>query len=590
MFRMSDNRIAHYVLLLGVGCLLFLPNLGAHSLWDIDEAHNAECVREMSDAADWCIPTFNFVLRTDKPVLLYWVVGAAYHWFGVGEWAARFGSVCCGLTSVLLVYELGRRMFDPQTGVLAGVILASSIMFCVSSHAVTPDALLISLTLLTMLLFWSFDSRRSRFWLVAIGLSTGLAVLAKGPVGVALPAAAIGLFLIWERRFGTLLTGKLLLGLFLVALVAAPWYLYVGFETKWEFLRGFFYKHNVSRFQQPLEGHAGSVFYHPLVMLVGFAPWSVFLAPALWFAIGRRMSNDKTTNEQFPNSPAQDLGSSHTPAYRFLWCWLAVWVVFFSVAATKLPNYVLPAYPVLALLTARFLVRWVGGALAPAAGWLQSSLIVFGLVGVTITGGLLVVAGVFPVPALQNRLMPNLAPLTVVGLLPVAAAIWAWHRLRQGERLPVLFAIAGASVALVAALAGFGPVVVDDYKAPKTLATEIAHHQVDRDFYVACSGYYQPSLVFYTRHKVDTLPDGRAAANLLRHPGQVFLVTTADQWEKLRNQLHDQTCQIVATHRDFASGRSIVLITNKRVAAAAAEAGDPCRQPTYQQSDYDSSP
>src|SRR3712207_2034602 len=118
-----DSRLGHYALLAAVVAALTLPNLGAHSLWDVDEGVNAEAAREMREADTWVIPTFNFELRTAKPVMLYWLQRASYAAFGVSEWSARLPSVLAGWLTVLLTYELARRMFSPPTGLLAGLVL-----------------------------------------------------------------------------------------------------------------------------------------------------------------------------------------------------------------------------------------------------------------------------------------------------------------------------------------------------------------------------------------------------------------------------------------------------------------------------------
>src|SRR4029078_1272817 len=113
-----------------------------------------------------------------------------------------------------------------------------------------------------------------------------------------------------------------------------PWYSLGGIETRWNFIEGFFLTHNVSRFSEPMEGHRGPFFYHFAALLAAFAPWSIFLGSTVWRSL-----------------PRSTAGEAKPWAYRFLWCWIAVWFVVFSVAATKLPNYVLPTYPALALLT-----------------------------------------------------------------------------------------------------------------------------------------------------------------------------------------------------------------------------------------------
>src|SRR5437868_809201 len=125
MFRRSNGRLGHYGLLLLTGACLFLINLGAPSLWDLDEGRNATAALAMRESGDLVVPTFNGQLRVDKPALLYWLQVAAYHLFGVNEFAARLPSALAALLTLLLTYELGRRLFSATTGLLGAVILAS---------------------------------------------------------------------------------------------------------------------------------------------------------------------------------------------------------------------------------------------------------------------------------------------------------------------------------------------------------------------------------------------------------------------------------------------------------------------------------
>src|SRR5436190_24371935 len=111
MFHPARTRLVHYPLLLAVTALLTLPGLGSVSLWDIDEGLNAEAAREMLESGNWIVPTFNGQPRTAKPALLYWLQVASYRRLGVTEFAARLPSALAALATVLLTYELGRRMF-----------------------------------------------------------------------------------------------------------------------------------------------------------------------------------------------------------------------------------------------------------------------------------------------------------------------------------------------------------------------------------------------------------------------------------------------------------------------------------------------
>src|ERR1700733_5644915 len=132
MFQRFNNRLGHYLLLLAAAVCLFLINLGGPSLWDIDEGRNASATLEMIESGNWVVPTFNGQLRSHKPALLYWLQAAAYLTFGINEFAARLPSALAAILTVLVVYEIGRSMFNAATGLVGGLILASSALFCAS--------------------------------------------------------------------------------------------------------------------------------------------------------------------------------------------------------------------------------------------------------------------------------------------------------------------------------------------------------------------------------------------------------------------------------------------------------------------------
>ncbi|MCE9547882.1 MAG: glycosyltransferase family 39 protein, partial [Planctomycetia bacterium] len=208
-------------------------NLGAARLWDEDEPKNATCAAEMLARGDWTVPTFNGELRTDKPILLYWCMLLSYHVFGVTELGARMTSALCGVGTALLTYHLGRRLFGAATGLWAGLLLCSSLMFVVAARGATPDSLLIFFSTLAIWFFVDGSTKADKRVLGAtpqlnplagrqnwgdapgtrsnspiVGLPSywrtyvlmyeamAFAVLAKGPVGFLLPTAVIGLYLL----------------------------------------------------------------------------------------------------------------------------------------------------------------------------------------------------------------------------------------------------------------------------------------------------------------------------------------------------------------------------------------------------------
>ena len=545
MSRLLSSRRATSVLVVLVGAALNLPFLGTADLWDMDEGLNAEAARQMVATGDWVVPTFNGELRTAKPVLLYWLQAAAYRAFGVNEFAARLPSALAGIVALLLINDLGRRMFGPTTGFLAAVVAASTVLVCGLSHAATTDAVLLVCTVLTFHTFWRGRSAPDGRWLIPTGVAAGLAVLAKGPVGVAMPGVVIILFLLTERQLRRLWTPWLAGGVLAFLLVAVPWYALVGWRTGGEFLRVFLLGENVGRFLEPMENHRGPVLYHPLALFVGFAPWSVFLLPTAWFAArGFRTP------------------SPERAAYRFLACWAGGYLVFFSLAATKLPNYLLPAYPPLALLTADLLDRWRRGAVR-LPGWVWAySLGSLAFVGLVVGGGMAVAGGWAGPKVMRGHPLEGLGAWAWLGLVPVIGAVAGAWCLRRQMRTGLVAGVSAASVVMVGALAAVAGPAVDREKAPRALVETAARSASGPDLRVGGYRYFQPSLVYYARRPVTRLTVEPAAVEFLTRAGQAYLFLTAAEWEKLAPRC-PPGCREVARHWDLYRACEVVVVTNR---------------------------
>ena len=207
----------HHVLIATVAVLVMFTNLGGAQLWDRDEPRNAGCAEEMLVRGDWVVPFFNGQLRDAKPVMLYWLIMSAYGMFGVGEFAARFWSAALAVGTVLVTYQIGRRLFNPQVGLWAALILSTSLMFDVAGRAATPDSVLIFFVAMALMVYvlGAFPKKRhsevasqggdgsffpQRWPVVALLYAVmGGGILAKGPVALVVPTAVIGMFLLLRR-------------------------------------------------------------------------------------------------------------------------------------------------------------------------------------------------------------------------------------------------------------------------------------------------------------------------------------------------------------------------------------------------------
>jgi 4-amino-4-deoxy-L-arabinose transferase-like glycosyltransferase len=557
--RICSTSLGHYALLLTAGTVFFLTNLGGPTLWDLDEGRNAGASWAMAESGNLVVPTFNGKLRADKPALLYWLQVAAYRVFGYSEFAARLPSALAALLTVLLCYEIGRRLFDAATALLAGFITASTPMVCAAARFANPDALLNLFNVMALFLLW-LGYVRGRLPFISIALACGMGVLAKGPVGLAMPGAIALLFLFWERRPKLAFDRRVLLGVLTFCLTALPWYVWVTVETKGDFLKEFLLTHNVERFRNAMENHHGWILYYPTVILVGFAPWSVFLVLACWYG-GKSVTREKQQPAQIELTTARDRG--HESSYRFLFCWVTVYLVFFSFAATKLPNYVLPIYLPLALLTARFLNRWRYGEIQPARWLLLVCFLTFALIGLVASFGLLLAGGVIRMGFMRDRYVPGIELWAALGLVLIVGGGFAWRCARQNQRHRSVISITITAILFVAPMAAWASIGLNRHKAPRPLVEQAGICRRDEDIRIAALDLeHLPSLNFYCQRDILHIQEDRDAVSFLRLPQPAFLVVSESRWNKLKKVL-PASYTVRARHYDMFHACFVVVVDNR---------------------------
>ena len=361
---------ARAALLVGLAFLTFFAGLGRPAITDSDEAFYAQAGREMVETGDWVTPRYNGEHRFEKPVMFYWLVALAYLPAGAGELAARLPSALAGLGLVLAAFACARRWYDDDTALLAGVVTATSFGYVGWARQALPDlALACFITVAAWAAFEALvvpraDRERRRGWLAAAGVALAAAFLTKGPVGVVLPALAVGPPAVWrcitEGRSRGGGPGRPLVRLAAdVGLLAAiclaltlPWFAAMTATHGLAYLDRFFIGENVERFatDRYQADPRGIWFYLPIV-IGGLLPWSplmlIFWRPLRGVVAGvRRMGATEVR--------------------------LAVWalapLLFYSVSIGKQPRYVLPVLAPLAMLLARGLSRALARQAAPGAG------------------------------------------------------------------------------------------------------------------------------------------------------------------------------------------------------------------------------
>jgi 4-amino-4-deoxy-L-arabinose transferase-like glycosyltransferase len=313
--------------------ILFFFGLGAIGMIGPDEPRYAAIARGMLTSGDYITPRLNGTPWFEKPPLMYWIAAAGYKLFGVNEVGARFPSALGATICVFLVYWCGRKLWDRATGLLSALILVTSIGFFAFARAASMDMpLTMCMTMALVFFLFAFNdttpARRNYFY--AFYAALGLGVLAKGPVAVLLAVLSLGGFLLLRGKANEWKTWYPK-GLWITAAVAAPWYILCAAFNGWEFIRVFFINQNIERFATTIHGHDRPFYFFLPVLLFLTFPWTFMLISALRRTLGK---ND----------------------YVLLW-WAIVPFVFFSFSGSKLPGYILPMVPPIALLLGKEMLQ-----------------------------------------------------------------------------------------------------------------------------------------------------------------------------------------------------------------------------------------
>ncbi|MEQ1902656.1 MAG: glycosyltransferase family 39 protein [Pirellulaceae bacterium] len=591
--RKLRSRLAWDLTLILATCLIVLfGNLGAAQYWDRDEPRNAGCAAEMTARGDWVVPIFNDQLRHQKPVMLYWLIMSANAMFGESEFAGRFWSAVLGTGTVLLTYAIGWLLFSQAVGRWSALVLCTTLMFGVASRAATPDATLIFFMTAALTIFvasnrWtvSTDQRiqfpQPGFAVFGFYLMLALAVLTKGLAGFVIPMAIVGLYLLFERLpplsvqgnsesgllrrlltssvvriwhpvhfIKTLFSMKPLIGVLVLLAVAGPWYVWVGLRTEGDFLRRFFLEEHLGRATTSFENHSGGWWYYPVAIMVGFFPWSILTWPVV--------------NDHYLTRKVERNRSS-----TFLLCWIAVQVGIFSLVATKLPSYVTPCFPALAVIVGASLNRFAMGLQLGKIFWFRLSFVTLAIVAALIASGLGFVA---------HRFVDGKWQLALIAIPLFVGAVWGFISSKSSSET-ALRILAASAIAFCTLLWSWATVVVDSTRESQLVLEKIKAH--DPGLPVAAYRCLESTWVVYGQHPIHELSmqpptdlaDARREKNwkplpqlapetfALLHPEALF-ITTDEHFDELRARLpKDYVVEASAPY--FLRDKRLILLAKK---------------------------
>ena len=504
------------IILLVTSIVLFFFGLGNMALTDPDESFYAESAKEMLEAGDWVTPRIFDEPQFEKPVFYYWLVMISYSVFGINEFAARVPSVIFGIAGVLGVFFMGRLFFGRIMGFFSGIMLMSSVLYLALARACVTDMVLTVFILycfLFLMMGWT-TGRKAHFYISAA--MAALAVMTKGPIGLFIPGMTVILYVAISRQWD--LFKKIpWLGCALVFFaVALPWYIVATKIHGAEFINEFFGFRNLTRFLEPEHRIGDSPFFYIPIVLGGFFPWGVFLPSGVWL-----MSKDRTGDAKFP-------------AYRlFLLVWFLTVFLFFSVSRTKLVTYILPLFPVLALVTGRLWERFAFRERKDKTITRHVSISYY----ILVAAGILSTAVVYFV--LADRYPHILMGIIQVGVVLVGGLLLSLILFVRNKRDLSLMCIVLTVIMVMGPIVRHVLPIVEEYESSKRLSLKV-NTLAAPDEPIGGEDDHRRGIAFYTgRTDIVDIHPYQTLVEFFRRKDRVWAIVQKKHYDQLKKQLGD---------------------------------------------------
>lgn len=329
--------------------VLWFSSLGLRELIHPDEGRYSEISREMVVTRDFVTPHLNGLKYFEKPPLQYWATAGAFSVLGQTDFAARLWVGICGFLSLILIWVTARRLWDRETADYATLVGAGMIWLDAMSHVVTLDmgvSFFLFATLCSFMLAHHEGAtpKENRYWMWAAWAGMAGALLSKGLIGVVIPGAVLVLYSLITRQWALWKRMQWIPGLLIFCALGLPWHLLVAARNP-EWAQFYLIHEHFVRFLTTEHRRTGAWYYFVPVLIGGLIPWTSLLPKSLAGHWGRK-------------------GPSFNPE-KLLLIWCVFIFVFFSVSGSKLPGYILPIFPPIALLIGSYLKRATSTELRP---------------------------------------------------------------------------------------------------------------------------------------------------------------------------------------------------------------------------------
>jgi hypothetical protein len=532
--KSKSTLMLHIILLVALCGVLYFPYLASTPFFDKGEPREALAVQDIVQRGEWLFPLKKATDIPSKPPLFHWSAAVTSLVAGqLSEFTIRFPSAVYATLGVLVLYLFGRRLFGAEIALLGGAILATTMVYQNQALSARVDMTLCFYLTASLVLFYSLygEFLTRQIWYYVFFAVIGVSMLAKGPLGLLLPALVIAAFLALKRRWDLVVKFAFHPGVLLTVLLGAGWYVIALMRGGEGFVDRQLLQENLERFFGG-SGHSHPVYYYIPYLFSQGLPWSLFLPFVLW---------DSFKNGAFSNHDS-----------LFLKVWFFVMFVFFSISAGKRPVYLLPLYPPLALLTAAWFYRQVT-ALGRRIYFYRSIAVVAGVAGLVlfiITLGALWNhdPGWFFAPierllkpkdranlvVIRNALATFGWSFTIVSLLSgllwlsFAGCLWT-GKLQSGARRLVLISILLAFVTRAMVVP-----VMAEAKSYRAFMAEVNQQVKPGDkLYLYGDSFNSDPVIFYRGGPIDTLEQPAEVISNKSGSGDQYVIMSQKTWSKI---------------------------------------------------------
>ncbi|MDI9817693.1 MULTISPECIES: glycosyltransferase family 39 protein [unclassified Legionella] len=486
-------KLPHYLILGILSLLFFVPGIANLPVIDRDEAHFAQATRQMLQTGEYFQIRFQDKTRFQKPPGINWLQAASVGLLSNPDanniWPYRIPSVLGALFSVLLLYFFSRCFITQRSALLASGLFATALLLLVEAHMAVIDASLLSSVLLMQGALWfcykkGINNEPVHWgWAVCFWLAMAYGMVLKGVTPLVGVLTVVSLCCI-EKQVKWLRGLRIYQGLLFFIVITLGWLFMVNAAENSNYLMQMLHKDLLPKLQGGHESHGKPPFFHLAILPLTFWPASLFLWQGGVYAFYNR----------------------HTQSVKFLLAWLLPTWFFFEIMPTKLPQYVLPVFPAIALLCA-LAIEKADKAVLPGK-WLRFLQLMWGVLSI----GLAISLVVIPYLVTQETPLVSLVLLVSLTVMTVVSVYFSWHANYYRASIAVIMtALVAYPLIFAVLLPGIKPIWLSD-----TIARLIDQHQISEDKPLMAVGFSEPSLVFNLNTRIVEFSDSSTAEQTIK--------------------------------------------------------------------------